>query len=139
VYDVSLFIPEGICLLLFINVGVVVAVEQAMDASFLVDHSQVFLPFTSVLKCAKRLADTSPVLLFRIRRTVSCSVYGHHFSKNLFPLPKLAVGLLIKQKSFLKIAVFWDIVPCGSYMNQRLGGTYHLHLQGRKSVKEETS
>jgi hypothetical protein len=32
-----------------------------------------------------------------------------------------------------------DIVPCSSYVNRRFGGTYRFHLQGRKSVEQETS
>jgi hypothetical protein len=28
--------------------------------------------------------------------------------------------------------VFWDVAPCGSCLNRRFGGTYRLHLQGRK-------
>jgi hypothetical protein len=30
----------------------------------------------------------------------------------------------------MKIADFWDVVPCSSRINRRFGGTYHLHLQG---------
>jgi hypothetical protein len=29
--------------------------------------------------------------------------------------------------------IFWDIALCSPYVNRRFGGTYHLHLQGRKS------
>jgi hypothetical protein len=29
----------------------------------------------------------------------------------------------------MKNAVFWDVVPCRSCVNRRLGGTYRLHLQ----------
>jgi hypothetical protein len=32
----------------------------------------------------------------------------------------------------MKNAVFWDVVSCRSCVNQRFGGTYRLHLQGRK-------
>jgi hypothetical protein len=32
----------------------------------------------------------------------------------------------------MKNAVFWDVVPCRSCVNRRFGGTYRLHLQGRK-------
>jgi hypothetical protein len=59
----------------------------------------------------------------------------------------------------MKISVFWDnllaeintkfwqnqvkclqdMVSCSPYGNQRLRGTYHLHLQGKKSVEQETS
>jgi hypothetical protein len=32
----------------------------------------------------------------------------------------------------MKNVVFWDVAPCTSCVNRRLGGTYRLHLQGRK-------
>jgi hypothetical protein len=32
----------------------------------------------------------------------------------------------------MKNAVFWDVAACRSCVNRRFGGTYHLHLQGRK-------
>jgi hypothetical protein len=32
----------------------------------------------------------------------------------------------------MKNVVFRDVAPCRSYVNRRFGGTYHLHLQGRK-------
>jgi hypothetical protein len=41
--------------------------------------------------------------------------------------------------SDLKNAVFWDVAPCTSCMNWRLGGTFRLHLQGRKIRERETS
>jgi hypothetical protein len=37
----------------------------------------------------------------------------------------------------MKNAVFWDVTPCTSCVNLGFGGTYHLHLQGRKSASEE--
>jgi hypothetical protein len=46
---------------------------------------------------------------------------------------------VLKFFSLLKIAIFWDIAPCSPYMNRRFGGTYHFHLQGRKSAEQETS
>jgi hypothetical protein len=36
-------------------------------------------------------------------------------------------------------ALFWDLAPWSPGVNQRFGGTYHLHLQGRKSAEYETS
>jgi hypothetical protein len=30
-------------------------------------------------------------------------------------------------------AVFWDVTPCGSRENRRLGGMYHLHHHGDKN------
>jgi hypothetical protein len=32
----------------------------------------------------------------------------------------------------IKNAIFWDVAPCTSCVNQRFGGTYRLHLQGRR-------
>jgi hypothetical protein len=40
----------------------------------------------------------------------------------------------------MKNAVFWDVAPCRSCeLNRRLGGTYRLHLQGRKIRERGTS
>jgi hypothetical protein len=32
----------------------------------------------------------------------------------------------------MKNAVFWDVAPYRSCVNRRFGGTYRLHIQGRK-------
>jgi hypothetical protein len=32
----------------------------------------------------------------------------------------------------MKNAIFWDVAPCRSCVNRLFGGTYRLHLQGRK-------
>jgi hypothetical protein len=32
----------------------------------------------------------------------------------------------------MKNAVSWDVAPCSSSVNRRFGGTYSLHLQGKK-------
>jgi hypothetical protein len=34
---------------------------------------------------------------------------------------------------------FWDIALCSPYTNRRLGGIYHLHLQGRNLAEQETN
>jgi hypothetical protein len=39
----------------------------------------------------------------------------------------------------MKNAVFWDVTPCSSCVNRRFGGTYRLHLQGRKIRKQGTT
>jgi hypothetical protein len=44
-----------------------------------------------------------------------------------------------KTKETLKNVVFWDVAPCSSFMNRRFGGTYRLHLQGRKIRERGTS
>jgi hypothetical protein len=35
----------------------------------------------------------------------------------------------------MKNAVFWDVTPCGSSKNRRLGVTYRLHQQGDKNLR----
>jgi hypothetical protein len=39
----------------------------------------------------------------------------------------------------MKNVVFWDVVLCRSCVNRRFGGTYRLHLQGRKIRERRTS
>jgi hypothetical protein len=39
----------------------------------------------------------------------------------------------------MKNAVFWDVVPCRFCVNRSFGGTYRLHLQGRKIRERGTS
>jgi hypothetical protein len=39
----------------------------------------------------------------------------------------------------MKNAVFWDVAPCIFCVNRRFGGTYRLHLQGRKIRERGTS
>jgi hypothetical protein len=39
----------------------------------------------------------------------------------------------------IKNAVFWDVAPCKSSVNRCFGGTYRLHLQGRKIHKRGNS
>jgi hypothetical protein len=39
---------------------------------------------------------------------------------------------------FLKSIVFWDMTPCSPLsFNRRFGGTYGLHLQGRRNIPED--
>jgi hypothetical protein len=39
----------------------------------------------------------------------------------------------------LKNAIFWNVAPCRSCVNRRFGGTYRLHLQGRRIRERGTS
>jgi hypothetical protein len=41
--------------------------------------------------------------------------------------------------NILKNAVFWDVATCRSCSNRLFGGTYHLHLQGRKIRERGTN
>jgi hypothetical protein len=43
----------------------------------------------------------------------------------------------LKTKSIIKSTIFWDITPCSPLnVNRRFGGTYRLHLQGRRISRE---
>jgi hypothetical protein len=50
---------------------------------------------------------------------------------------------LVRFEAFTAVAmknvVFWDVELCRSCVNRRFGGTYRLHLQGRKINEWETS
>jgi hypothetical protein len=46
-----------------------------------------------------------------------------------------ALKLLRNKDVTMKNAVFWDVMPCRSCVNRRFGGTYRLHLQGRKNPR----
>jgi hypothetical protein len=39
----------------------------------------------------------------------------------------------------MKNAVLWDVAPCRSCVNRSFGGTYRLHLQGRKTSERGPS
>jgi hypothetical protein len=39
----------------------------------------------------------------------------------------------------MKNAVFWNVTPCSFCVNRRLGGSYRLHLQGRRICELGTS
>jgi hypothetical protein len=39
----------------------------------------------------------------------------------------------------MNVDIFWDVVSCSPYTNQNTGGTYQLHLHGRKSAEQEAS
>jgi hypothetical protein len=40
------------------------------------------------------------------------------------------VGFEVLTAVDMNVAIFWDIAPCSTYVNQRFGGVYHLRLQG---------
>jgi hypothetical protein len=47
---------------------------------------------------------------------------------------KIIVMKFEEQSLDLKSIIFWDMTPCSPLgVNRRFGGTYHLHLQGRKN------
>jgi hypothetical protein len=43
------------------------------------------------------------------------------------------IGFEVLTAVIMKSTIFWDITPCSPLkVNRRFGGTYRLHLQGRK-------
>jgi hypothetical protein len=56
------------------------------------------------------------------------------------PVQKFPIYYGIQRLINLNNAVFWDVAPCRSCeMNRSFGGTYRLHLQGRKISERGTS
>jgi hypothetical protein len=49
------------------------------------------------------------------------------------------VGFVVFTAVTMKNVVFWDVVPCRSCVNQRFGGTCHIHLRGRKIRERGTN
>jgi hypothetical protein len=49
------------------------------------------------------------------------------------------VGFEVLTAVVTKITIILNIASCSLYMSRRFGGTYLLHLQGRKSAEQETS
>jgi hypothetical protein len=37
---------------------------------------------------------------------------------------------MTRERKILKDVVFWDVALCRTWVNQRFGGKYRLHLQG---------
>jgi hypothetical protein len=45
----------------------------------------------------------------------------------------ISVGFGVLAAVVMKSTIFWDITPCSPLnVDRRFGGTYRLHLQGRK-------
>jgi hypothetical protein len=52
----------------------------------------------------------------------------------------LYIGFEVFTAVTMKNAVFWGVVPCRcGRLNRRFGGSYRLHLQGRKIRELRTS
>jgi hypothetical protein len=69
---------------------------------------------------------TIPVLLICIKEVIKVMPSKAIYIKYLF------VRFEVFTPVTMKNAIFWDVAPCRSCMNRRFGGTYRLHLQGRK-------
>jgi hypothetical protein len=80
-------------------------------------HKPVYtmLPFTHT-----RISDKQNTIRYSALRKLYFKIRGSIFNR-------------IKNKYiFKKKAVFWDVTPCRYCVNRRRGGTYRLHLQGRR-------
>jgi hypothetical protein len=56
------------------------------------------------------------------------------FLFSLLPGIEGFVGFEVFTLVVMKSIIFWDITPCGPLsVNRRFGGTYRLHLQGRRN------
>jgi hypothetical protein len=71
------------------------------------------------------VTSTDTHLLFLIFHTILFALFGKNRETN-----KLL---------FMKNTVFWYVLPSRSCVNRRFGGTYRLHLQGRKIRQRGTS
>jgi hypothetical protein len=47
----------------------------------------------------------------------------------------MCMSKALNGKMELRSAVFWVVAPCESCKNRHFGGTYFLHLQGRKILE----
>jgi hypothetical protein len=59
--------------------------------------------------------------------------------KSMASIENTSVCAAVNCKVCMKNAVFWDVMPCRSCVKQHFGGTYRLHLQGRKICEWRTS
>jgi hypothetical protein len=61
----------------------------------------------------------------------------HFILDTIFLLMTIIIYYRVRFEVFtavtMKNCVFWDVMPCGSYKNQRFGGTQSLHHQGYKN------
>jgi hypothetical protein len=51
----------------------------------------------------------------------------------------IATPFTVRIVEFMKKTVLWDVAPCRYGVNRRFGGTYRLHLQGRRENKKSAS
>jgi hypothetical protein len=92
------------------------------------------------------------VTLYACIRQIFSSNFGHvtiqglggvlssastHVFENPLNQAKFCPFQILSQSHFMKRptiknAVFWDVAPCRYFVNRRFGGTYRLHLQGKK-------
>jgi hypothetical protein len=83
-------------------------------------------------------------ILFLINFSVDLAVSGMTKSVNIPELLRFAyifclVGFEVFTAVYLKSIFFWDMTPCSALSGtRRFGGTYRLHLQGRRIVQQSS-
>jgi hypothetical protein len=86
------------------------------------------------------IATSDTVIYMRLFSVVSSNViYKHAYQMIPYTGKMNVVRFEVFTAVTMKNAVFWDMTPCRSCVNRRFGGTYHLHLQGRKIRERGTS
>jgi hypothetical protein len=66
------------------------------------------------------------VLIHPLQKIQNCAICEKNNSDHV----RFEVFMVVTMKK----AVFWDVAPCRSGVNRRFGGTYRLHLQGRREI-----
>jgi hypothetical protein len=104
-------------------------------------NSYIDHPFTSITPCLCYEAyitehvsnyKESPGLCWDTCRKITAvdsDIFWTHYNINI----PVKYNCNLRYKVFTAVtmndAVFWIVTPCGSYKNQRFGGTYRLHYQ----------
>jgi hypothetical protein len=95
----------------------------------------VFHSSAQVLRARISVNVMAPSFSFAIRRCRSFSCLFRYEMANL----RSCSPSSCKPRTNLKNAVFWDLAPCTSCVIRRFGGTYCLHLQGKKIRERRAS
>jgi hypothetical protein len=66
------------------------------------------------------------------------TVWNFYENSFISLITKIVVGFVARTAVVISVAIFWNIVSCSSYVKRHFRGKYHLHLQGRKTAKQET-
>jgi hypothetical protein len=102
--------------------------------------------FSSVIEHRRYIRSRNPVLLRKERKesrnfmdkaTRALLISWEHSLLSFHPSCfiswfSVCAGSETLSVVVMNVTIFWDIAPTSPYVNWRFGGTYHLHLQGRK-------
>jgi hypothetical protein len=87
------------------------------------------------------VAATAVIIIVMIMIVIDLAIPSAYIKKHKFP-PLFSCRsdcFVVFTAVTMKNAVFWDVAPSRSCVNRRFGGTYRLHLQGRKIRERGTS